>query len=127
MEAVGKVIRTSGLTATVEIVRASACGENCASCAGGCGGAKRTVTARNDVGAAVGDMVRMELSGNRVLFAAFIVYIIPIFLLIIGLAAFGAGVGIAIFAAAFAALVLLDKKLAPRYTAHITKAWRKSH
>jgi len=123
LEKMGTVVKTYDNKATVLIVRATACGENCGSC-GGCKQTRQTVIANNEIGAKTGDRVKLEHSDKNVLLAAFFVYIVPIFLFIAGLAAFNIYVGAAAFAAVFAVLRLLDKRLALRYTANITKAWR---
>ncbi len=123
MEKTGTVISVNDNTATVLIVRATACGENCASC-GGCSSARQAIKAKNEIGAKKGDMVRLEISDKNVLLAAFFVYIVPIFILAAGIAIFGGVAGFLAFAAAFVVLHIIDKRLALRYTATITKAWR---
>ncbi len=71
--------------AQVSVTRRSACGHDCASCGGGCGaGADITAPAKNSIGAEVGDIVSIESTG--VIWAAFVVYIIPILCFIAGYA-----------------------------------------
>ena len=59
------------------IRRKTACGDNCASC-GACRMKFQTVTAQNPLGAASGDYVEIETDSKKVLFSAFLVYILPI-------------------------------------------------
>lgn len=81
MKQIGIVEKTENDTAVVRIKRASACGENCASCKGGCTPTEQTVTAKNTVGAKTGDNVIISLETHDVLFAAFLVYILPLIVL----------------------------------------------
>lgn len=120
MEKIGTVIKVDNNRAIVRVMRASACGENCAMCKG-CSQTNQTVNAKNEIGACVGDKVKLELSDQKVLLAAFFVYIIPLFTLITGYVIaewIGAFVG---FVLPFAVLKLLDKRTYERYTANITK------
>lgn len=66
-------------------VRESACSGDCHKCSG-CGAAKQTVvlTARNAIGARVGDMVVITSSSSRVLKAAAVLYILPLVLFLTG-------------------------------------------
>ncbi len=91
---------------------------------------QKTVVANNTAGANVGDMVTVELSDKSVLLAAFLVYVVPMILMIIGYAAADSNGTIPAWAGAaagfflpFLVLFSLDKKLAKRYTANITKVW----
>lgn len=81
MKQIGIVEKTENDIAVVRIKRASACGENCASCKGGCTPTEQTVTAKNTVGAKTGDNVIISLETHDVLFAAFLVYILPLIVL----------------------------------------------
>ena len=62
-------------------VRESACSGDCHKCSG-CGAAKQTVilTARNAIGARVGDMVVVSSDSARVLKAAAVMYMLPMVL-----------------------------------------------
>ena len=64
--------------AQIQSVRKTACGDSCASCSGGCKLTKNMVSANNDIGAEVGDVVEFEASTNKVLKSAFLVYILPL-------------------------------------------------
>lgn len=114
-------------SAEVEITRSSACGESCASC-GLCPGQTARIYAINDVNAKAGDTVIIDMSDKKVLGAAFLVYIVPLIMLIAGYfsgyALFKSD-GIAILtgfifmAVTFILLMRTDRKLKRRYTPHI--------
>ena len=74
----GFVKTVSGETCEVIINRKTACGENCASCKGGCEVKKQVCVAENLLGAKVGDKVLIEMDSQKVLKSAFLVYIMPI-------------------------------------------------
>lgn len=125
----GIVTKQNGGFAEVEITRSSACGENCASC-GLCPGQTAVVEAINDMGAAAGDGVIIDMADKKVLSAAFLVYIVPVIMLIAGYfageAIFGgetSGVasGFFLMALTFAVIILTDKKRKSRYTPRIVE------
>lgn len=73
--------------ALVMVERMSACGENCAHCASGCSNKNRTtVVASNKISAGAGDEVVIKTKTSKILTAAFIVYIVPVFLFILAYA-----------------------------------------
>lgn len=82
MREAGVVISCDGTRAEVTVLRHSACGENCASCKGGCAPTKTVITAENTAGAKPGDKVLMEMSDKKALGAAAIVYILPLVLML---------------------------------------------
>ncbi len=82
MEQIGEIVELHGRSAVVRIKRASACGENCAQCEGGCKPTSRTIKAVNKANAQVGDMVKLEMSSSMFMLLAFIGYILPIILAI---------------------------------------------
>lgn len=125
MDKIGTVIKLENNNAIVQVMRASACGENCAMCKGGCSQTKQTVSASNEMGALLGDKVKIELDDNKVLLAAFLVYILPLILLIIGYVIKGWQGAVIGFVIPFIILKALDKKNAKRYTATITKIWER--
>ncbi len=84
MQQIGIVEQKNGNLAQVRIARPSACGENCASCKGGCTPTERVVTAEDRAGAKEGDKVILSMGSGRVLLAAFLVYILPLFFLVGG-------------------------------------------
>jgi len=63
----------------------SACGD-CGACQHGKENMKLNIIAFNEVSAKVGDMVEVDMETQNVLGAAFIVYVIPLFMLILGIA-----------------------------------------
>lgn len=122
-------------TAEVEIHRSAACGESCASC-GLCAGQNAIVTVSNELGAAVGDSVTIDMANRKVLGAAFLVYIVPLIALIagyfIGFAIFkselpSVGLGFALMAVTFVIIILCDKKLKKRYTPRIVHIEEKNN
>ena len=129
MEQTGIIQECTGRTAKVMIIRSSACGDNCASC-GMCPGRETVIEARNECGAQKGDSVIINMSGGRVLRAAFLVYIVPIIFLVLGCVLgnyiFGtetAGIicGFALTALSLFTIHLFDKKLKPKYSPSIIR------
>ena len=106
-------------TATVIHVRESACSGDCHKCSG-CGAAKETILlkAKNPIGAARGDLVKLESASGPVLKAAAVLYLLPMVLFFLGyyvgdvLVGRGALVGCLAFAASIALAVLYDRKIA---------------
>lgn len=82
MEQIGEVIELRGKKALVRIHRASACGENCASCEGGCKPTSSITEAVNDISAKVGDTVKIEMNSLSYMALAFIGYILPLIICI---------------------------------------------
>lgn len=78
MEQIGEIVEIHGKKAVVRIKRASACGENCAQCEGGCKPTSRMINAVNKANAQVGDMVKLEMNSAIFMLMAFIGYILPI-------------------------------------------------
>ncbi|RKX69615.1 hypothetical protein DRP53_07705 [candidate division WOR-3 bacterium] len=86
MDEIGKVIKTESGLATVEL----GISDHCSSCsmARFClitGEAKREITARNRVGAKVGDVVKIRIGATTQLFSILLVFGLPIIFGIIGL------------------------------------------
>lgn len=106
-------------TAMVIHVRESACSGDCHKCSG-CGAAKETILikAKNPIGAARGDLVKLESASGPVLKAAAVLYLLPMVMFFLGyyvgdvLLGFGALVGCLAFAASIALAVLYDRKIA---------------
>lgn len=124
MNAVGFVESVDGKYITVRITRESACGGSCSEC-GGCGGAERIVRAVNNAGAKEGCRVLMKMDTSKVLFAAFLVYILPLAVLfaayavmffISGKEIVSTAVSIAALLVSFALVHMIDKKLKDNYT-----------
>ena len=99
-------------TAQVIHVRQSACSGDCHKCSG-CGAQQETVefTARNPIGASVGDLVTVETQTGPVLTAAAVLYVLPLVLFflgyllgqllwsqggLVGCLAFGLGIGLCV-------------------------------
>ncbi|MDO5400662.1 MAG: SoxR reducing system RseC family protein [Eubacteriales bacterium] len=105
-------------TATVVHVRESACSGDCHKCSG-CGAAKEAVvfTAANPIGAAAGDLVRVESDSAPVLKGAAVLYVTPLALFFLGYwlgslagsGPLGGGLG---FALGVAAAVFYDRRVA---------------
>ena len=72
--------------AEVEVLRGTACGDDCGSCEVCHYASKIRVEAKNNIGAQVGDRVEIETQTSRVLSAAVLVYIVPFVLFFIGYA-----------------------------------------
>ena len=106
-------------TAMVIHVRESACSGDCHKCSG-CGAAKETILikAKNPIGAARGDLVKLESASGPVLKAAAVLYLLPMVMFFLGyyvgdvLLGLGALVGCLAFAASIARAVLYDRKIA---------------
>jgi sigma-E factor negative regulatory protein RseC len=74
-------------TAQVALIRQSACSGDCHKCSG-CGAAEQQllVTARNPIGAKLGEKVRLRSESAPVLKAAVVLYILPLVLFFAGYA-----------------------------------------
>lgn len=104
-------------TAQVLCIRESACSGDCHHCSG-CGAAKETLLfdAENPVGAATGDLVRVESQSGPVLKAAMVLYVLPLVLFFLGYflgEGFGCGALAAClcFCLGIALAVLYDRKV----------------
>lgn len=92
MDRIGYISKVEGNMAQVIVRRVSACGHNCASCGSSCSVPGITVNIENTVDAKEGDFVEIRLKTRTVLKSAFLVYIIPLILMV-----FGTGIGIYVF------------------------------
>lgn len=126
MEKTGIVTKIENEIAVVNVVRGSACGENCAMCKGNCSPTSQRVKADNKIGAKVGDVVTVEMSEKKVLAAAFFVYILPLILAVTGYGVYGWIGSIIGFALPLVMLKFIDKGLSEIYRANITKIGGKS-
>lgn len=127
MEKIGLVKSLEGDIAIVEIRRASACGESCASCKAGCAPTAVYARVNNSLNASVGQYVKLKTESKKVIKAAFFAYMIPFFSMIIGIAIgswtaryfdyekqselIGAGVGFVSLAVSYLYLYFKDKKI----------------
>ena len=134
MEQTGIVEECVDGMAKVKITRSSACGESCAAC-GMCPGRETVIEARNACGAAKGDTVLLNMSSGRVLHAAFLAYIVPVILLVLGCVIgdyifksenMGILSGFALMAVSFIAMHMLDKRLKSRYSPTIAGIAKRS-
>jgi sigma-E factor negative regulatory protein RseC len=94
LEEVGVVLKVEGALAIVKTQRSSLC-DGCHSggfCRALGGKSDMEVAARNEVGAKVGDEVRITVASKTFLKASFLVYMVPVTALILG-AALGATLG----------------------------------
>lgn len=83
MREIGCVISVKGDIAVVSMPMSGDC-ERCGACSLGRDGREALLMVRNSVGAGEGDMVEVEIAAGRVIAAAFIVYMIPVLMSIVG-------------------------------------------
>ncbi|MBO5734282.1 MAG: SoxR reducing system RseC family protein [Clostridia bacterium] len=128
MDIIGTVISVDKDKAVVGVKRASACGENCANCHGGCETTTATAVVQNTVGAGIGDMVKIQSDSGAVIKAAVVLYMLPVLVAIIAAVVaycFGLGsiltvfIWVVAFFASFFVIKRFEKRLAPK--SYITK------
>lgn len=82
MRQVGKIVKIDGEYAEVLVAKTSMCGENCASCSGGCKPGSQKVSARFAAGVETegteGKMAVLEMEDKKVLLGAAAVYLLPL-------------------------------------------------
>lgn len=78
----GIVASVCGNEAVVKISKSSACGHDCTSC-GACSNPTYEIRVLNPVGAKIGDRVEIETKTSSVLGVSFLLYILPVFILIV--------------------------------------------
>ncbi|SHI51954.1 positive regulator of sigma(E), RseC/MucC [Geosporobacter subterraneus DSM 17957] len=89
MHQVGKVLETlKGNKARILMTKHAACGD-CGACQHGKENMTLTIAAINEVGAEVGDMVEVNMETQDVLGAAFIIYVIPLIVMVLGIGGSG--------------------------------------
>ncbi len=82
MEVLGRVMqKLDENNIRVEILRASACGGKCGECGSSCG-SKSYIVVKNYDGAKKDDVVKIETSDKKVLALSFIVFIVPILVIV---------------------------------------------
>jgi sigma-E factor negative regulatory protein RseC len=118
MREIGTVIKVNSDVADVRVMRKSACGENCASCRGGCTPTESVVKAKNEICAEEGDIVVLEISDKRALKATALTYLLPLAALIFGAAigsksgdAMSALCGFAAMAVCYGILHVINKRM----------------
>lgn len=133
MRQMGRVVKIADGVADISVVRKSACGDNCASCSAKCTLKDARVSAKAIPGLKAGDMVYIEMAASKIIFAAFLAYITPIFALLIGFftgngLGFGeelsAGVGILSMVLWFFIVYAIDKRLKKLYRHTIVEVIR---
>lgn len=129
------IVRKAGSVCEVSIVRKSACGENCASCKGGCLPNDTTITAQNIINADVGERVILEIPDKTAVVATTLVYLLPIAVLIVGmLVAYVSGltegqiilVSVVAMLVSIFAVVAVCRKFSDRFRARVTELAEKS-
>lgn len=80
-----RVVSEDGGFAKVTLKRASACGDNCAQCKGGCAPGSTFVEAENTIGAHKGQEVILEMKTGLFLGAVGITYVLPLIMLTAGI------------------------------------------
>ena len=84
MDQIGYITSINGDIAEISIKRSSSCGDKCGSCKGGCSVQGMSVKTKNTLGAKVGDYVEIRTQTSIVLKSAFLVYVLPLIMLIMG-------------------------------------------
>lgn len=85
MEQIGFVVATEKDIAKIIVGRASACGENCASCGSSCNTQGVSLEIKNTLGAKPGDYVELKSQTSRIIKSAIIVYLFPLLAMIVGI------------------------------------------
>jgi len=91
MDQIGFVTKTDKKKARVIVKRTTACGDKCNSCEGGCDVTGTVVDIDNTLNAKHGDYVEIEMATSSVMMSIFLVYVMPLILMIAGI---GLGIGI---------------------------------
>lgn len=102
----GVVVELVGTDAVVQFSCSSEKCGHCKACSGFGGDQAKSITLRNSIGAGVGEIVAIDMPERSLLGATAILYIIPLLLLLTGMAAaksFGASDGIAAICALLSA------------------------
>ncbi len=81
MTSTGRVVSVNNNIATVQVVKTSACGHNCSECAV-CNAPVIQTEAVNNIGAKPGDRVVIETKSSGILKLAFILYMLPVLVVI---------------------------------------------
>ena len=81
MKSRGIVIETKENRAIIRFIKESACGGNSASC-GGCKSKPIEIEIENSLDAKVGDIVEVLSDSSEILLSAFVLYIMPLFVLV---------------------------------------------
>jgi len=82
MKKVAQVVNISNNMASIKIARATACGDNCASCGNECTTNGHIVKIENK-NYSIGELLIIDIEENNVLFYSMIAYGIPLFVMVI--------------------------------------------
>lgn len=85
MEQIGHVVKIDGDMVQLDVRRTSACGDKCSSCGGGCNIPAMRVKIKNTMGADIGDFVEVRMKTKTLMKSAFLAYILPLVMLILGI------------------------------------------
>ena len=133
MRQIGRVLGVTDGIAEISVVRESACGDNCSSCSAKCTLKDAKVSAKAVPGLQKGDMVYIEMASSKIIFAAFLAYITPIFALLLGFLLssssglgeeVSAGIGILSMVVWFFVVYAIDKRLKKLYRHTIVEVIR---
>jgi len=80
----GRVVSSDSDQVLVQVVRQTSCGDNCNSCTGTCH-AGIYIATDNTINAQQGDVVNLETESKSIYKIAFLMYIVPLIITIIGL------------------------------------------
>ncbi len=116
----GIVESVDGSRVAIKITRDSSCGENCAMC-NVCPGKDMTINILTEQNFSKGDKVKIETKAKDVLLSAFLIYILPIILLIVGYAIATLYIGLALMIISFVILLFADKKINTNYYIKVSK------
>ena len=120
MNKTGTVEFINGEYVSIKIKRDSSCGENCAMC-NACPGKNMTVNLQTDKNLKVGDTVKLETNTKYILLSSFLVYIVPIILLIAGYAIANLYIGLICMVSSFVILHFIDKKISEKQLIKVSK------
>lgn len=80
----GRVISSDSDYVLVQVVRQTSCGDKCNTCTGTCN-VGIYITTDNTIDAQEGDVVNLETESKTIIKIAFLMYIVPLIIMIIGL------------------------------------------
>lgn len=84
MKNFGTIIALDDENALIEVKRSTSCGEKCGSCASNCKNKTMVIGVKNTLNAKIGEKVEVESESKRILSIAFLIYIFPIIMFILG-------------------------------------------
>ncbi|WKY49004.1 SoxR reducing system RseC family protein [Eubacteriaceae bacterium ES3] len=81
----GKIVAVKNGSAILQVPRSTACGDKCASCSSHCNQGMIEIEVKNNLDAQIGDHVEVESATHMVLGAAFLVYLVPLVMMLLGI------------------------------------------